>query len=260
MERKPYGEIEILGTGDSMGVPRVYCSCSVCEEARLTGINRRYRSSVLLKGESGELLVDCGPDWLSQMERTGRKRVHNVLITHAHFDHVGGLPELADLCRWTDITCRLFAPQEVLETIRRQFPWIEAQLTMQPIDQVLQLFDWTIVPFKVCHGKNGFSYAYRFEREGYTWVYCPDSINLEAEREYMRQLDLLVLGTSFYKEEAEFSTRSVYDMVEAIELLKDIQPRKVWFTHMSHDVDLRRAYPLPEHVRAAVTGERIPLD
>jgi len=36
-----------LGTGDAMGVPRVYCSCETCTEARTSGLNARQRSSVL---------------------------------------------------------------------------------------------------------------------------------------------------------------------------------------------------------------------
>lgn len=251
-------EIHILGTGDSMGVPRVYCGCPVCEEARIGGINRRFRSSVLLQSDGEELLIDCGPDWRHQMEMLGKRTTGDLLITHAHFDHIGGLPELADLCRWTGSVCRIWAPSEVLATIRRQFPWLEGNLRMAEIDGGGELLGWRIRPFKVCHGKNGFSYAYRFEREGTAWVYCPDSINLqEGEKALMRGLRLLILGTSFYKEEAEFHTRSVYDMVEALELIHDIRPEEVWFTHMSHDVDLRMGYPLPDEVRLARTGSRI---
>ena len=72
-------------------------------------------------------------------------------------------------------------------------------------------------------------------------------------------LDLLVLGTSFYHETAEFTTRSVYDVKEALELLNEIRPTRTVFTHLSHDIDLRRDYGLPEGVEFAVTGMQMSL-
>lgn len=249
-----------LGTGDAMGVPRVYCECSVCTEARKNGLNRRLRSSVRVEGEWGSFLIDCGPDWRRQMETLGERITEQVLITHAHFDHIAGLPEWADACRWTGRKGQLYAPSEVIADIVAQFPWLKNHIEFIAIDQGIQLGGWEIQGWKVCHGKNGFSYAYRLEKDGYVWGYCSDSINLnDREKEPLFGLDLLVLGTSFYHETAEFSTRSVYDMTEAGVLLQEIHPRKVIYTHMSHDVDLNQSYPLPSEVTLALTGLEVDL-
>lgn len=250
-----------LGTGDAMGVPRVYCDCSVCTEARQGGLNRRYRSMVAVESSDGEgFLVDCGPDWRTAMERRGQRFAGKILVTHAHFDHIGGLAEWADACRWLHRKGQLYAPQEVLELILRQYPWLERNLDLHVVDGEVTLAGWKVFGWKVNHGKNGYSYAYRLEREGFTWAFCPDSIALpEEQRCPLKGLDLLVLGTSFYQEEAEFSTRSVYDVTEALELLKELRPRRTVFTHMSHDIDLRRHYGLPEQVGFAETDSSISL-
>ncbi|AWB43850.1 MBL fold metallo-hydrolase [Paenibacillus sp. CAA11] len=249
------------GTGDAMGVPRVYCDCAVCEEARMEGVNRRYRSSVWVEGEQ-DFLIDCGPDFRQQMERAGLKYAEHILITHAHFDHIGGLPEWADACRWMGRRGQLYAPQEVLDMIIRQYPWLSRNLDFHIVDpeQGLMLGGWNITGWKVNHGKNGFAYAYRLEKEGYAWAYCSDSIALsEKEKKPLYGLDLLVLGTSFYKEQAAFETRSVYDMVEALELIEEVKPERTLFTHMSHDVDLNRDYALPAYVQISHTGLKIEL-
>ncbi|MEF2967042.1 MBL fold metallo-hydrolase [Paenibacillus sp. M1] len=249
-----------LGTGDAMGVPRVYCDCAVCAEARQGGINRRYRSSVSVEGADGGFLIDCGPDWRSAMEGRGQRFAGDILVTHAHFDHIGGLPEWADACRWLGQRGRLYAPSEVLDTITAQFPWLERNLELHAVDGGALLAGWEIRGWKVNHGKNGYSYAYRLEKSGFAWGYCPDSIALPLEqRRPLAGLDLLVLGTSFYHEQAEFSTRSVYDVKEALELLKELTPKRTVFTHMSHDIDLRRDYGLPAGVEYADTGKTVPL-
>lgn len=253
--RSLFRNITFLGTGDSMGVPRVYCECKVCDEARKNGENRRLRSSVLVGEAEGELLIDCGPDWKEQMERLGKREIGNILVTHAHFDHIAGLPEVADACRWTGNPTNVYAPSEVLDTIKRMYPWIANHLVFHPVDNGFEYLGWTIVPFRVFHGKNGFSYAYLFHRDGLRWVYCPDSIALrEPEKAMMKDLRLLILGTSFYKEDAAFHTRSIYDITEAEELIGELRPHEVWFTHMSHGVNILDNYLLQENVRLARDG------
>lgn len=249
-----------LGTGDAMGVPRVYCDCEVCNEARVTGMNRRFRSSVVVEGGQGHFWIDCGPDFATMMERRGQRFVEHILVTHAHFDHIGGLPEWADACRWVGRKGQLYAPQEVLEIIMRQYPWIDRNLELHAVDQEIILGGWHIKGWKVFHGKNGYSYAYRLEKNGYAWVYCSDAIALpEEQKQPLQGLDLLVLGTSFYHEKAEFSTRSVYDVTEALELITEITPKRTIFTHMSHDIDLNRDYPLPKEIEFALTGLEVEL-
>jgi phosphoribosyl 1,2-cyclic phosphate phosphodiesterase len=141
-----------------------------------------------------------------------------------------------------------------------QYPWLERHIDIHLIDEGRVLAGWNIHSWKVNHGKNGYSYAYRFDKNGHSWAYCPDSIRLLPEQKLpLKGLDLLILGTSFYREWAEFSTRSVYDVTEALELLQEITPKQTIFTHLSHDIDLRNDYQLPESVTYAKTGMAISL-
>ncbi|CAI6081435.1 MBL fold metallo-hydrolase [Cohnella sp. JJ-181] len=251
--------VTVLGHGDSLGTPRVYCGCAVCEEARAGGLNIRRRSAIWLNtADEAPLLVDCGPDWRHQMERLGVRRVGQALLTHAHVDHIGGLAEWADACRWLETTAELHAPAEVLSDVNIRYPWIGGRLLHRPIDPAGELTygGWTIRAWKVNHGKNGYSYAYRFEHpNGGAWAYCPDSIDLtESQKAPLSGLSLLILGTSFYEEPYPMETRSLYDVKEGLQLAEEVGAESVVFTHLSHDIDVRRDYGLPDWARFAYEG------
>ena len=60
--------LTFLGTGTSVGVPQLGCGCEVCTSADPR--DRRLRASVLVDAEDGSrLLIDCGPDFRTQMLR-----------------------------------------------------------------------------------------------------------------------------------------------------------------------------------------------
>jgi phosphoribosyl 1,2-cyclic phosphate phosphodiesterase len=196
------------------------------------------------------------------MERIGVRAVDRGLLTHAHFDHIGGLVDWADACRWRNTFAQLCAPQEVLKEIAERFPWVESRLHMKENDGGMTYAGWHIVPWKVNHGKNGYSYAYRFQNvaTGRSWVYCSDAINLSDEQKApLYGLDLLVLGTSFAEEPFPMETRSVYDLKEGVRLAEEVGAAQVLFTHMSHDIDVRRDHRLPPNMRLAETGMKITI-
>lgn len=56
------------------------------------------RTYVMQSGRSDSVwLVDCG-DFDKVLEKIGGRKIAGVLLTHAHFDHIYGIPELLGCC------------------------------------------------------------------------------------------------------------------------------------------------------------------
>ena len=89
-------KVSFLGTGTSIGVPQIGCNCEVCTSRDPR--DRRLRASALFEEGDTRLLLDCGPDFREQMLRIGMSEpLDAVLITHEHYDYVGGLEVLVGL-------------------------------------------------------------------------------------------------------------------------------------------------------------------
>ena len=81
-------KVTLLGTGTSGGVPSLGCNCKVCRSTDPR--DRHLRSAALLETSSTRVLIDCGPDIREQLLPFSFGRIDAVLLTHCHYDHVGG--------------------------------------------------------------------------------------------------------------------------------------------------------------------------
>ncbi|RPJ53050.1 MAG: MBL fold metallo-hydrolase [Methanobacteriota archaeon] len=82
-------KITLLGTGDVVGTPKVGCSCPVCAAAVAGGWSR-LRTSLLVEGEGGHILIDTSPDLRQQLLNACSPRIDAVVWTHGHYDHYSG--------------------------------------------------------------------------------------------------------------------------------------------------------------------------
>ena len=106
-------KITILGSGTSTGVPEIGCKCLVCTSSDPR--DNRLRCSGLIETEGLRILIDCGPDFREQMIRLNDfKPLDGVLITHEHYDHVGGLDDLRPFCVF--VMCR-FMPNNIQQSV-----------------------------------------------------------------------------------------------------------------------------------------------
>ncbi|MFM7830646.1 MAG: MBL fold metallo-hydrolase, partial [Planctomycetaceae bacterium] len=86
------GELIVMGTGTSIGVPVVGCRCSVCLSDNPR--NRRLRAAALVRAPAGEFVIDAGPELRIQLVRERASLVRAAVMTHAHADHIMGIDDL----------------------------------------------------------------------------------------------------------------------------------------------------------------------
>jgi phosphoribosyl 1,2-cyclic phosphate phosphodiesterase len=123
--------VTILGCGSSTGVPSLggadgAGAWGACDPAEPR--NRRQRSSILIEGPAGRVLVDTGPDMRAQLLACGVPRVDAVIFTHAHADHITGLDDVRQLNRITGGPIPAFGTARTMDEIAQRFdyafkPW-----------------------------------------------------------------------------------------------------------------------------------------
>lgn len=245
-------KITFLGTGTSTGVPEVGCQCEVCTSTDKR--DWRLRTSVLIETEGKHILLDCGPDFRWQMIRNKSYRLDAVIISHEHYDHVGGLDDLRPFCREKGID--LYAEENVVKAIETRMPYAFREHKYPGVPD-LHLHSITgkpflaagipVIPIRVMHGKLPI-FGYRIGKMAYITdvKYLP-----EEEFEKLKGLDVLII-TALRKEPHPAHE----SLDEALENIKRIQPKEAYLIHMSHRIGLhaRVEKELPPHVHYAYDG------
>src|SRR5699024_2967056 len=117
----------------------------------------------------------------------------------------------------------IYAPAAVLPDIQARFAYaFRRGSPVQPLPAGgLEVAGHRVRAFRVPHGANGHSHAFRLDRPGWAAAYLTDAIDIPAgvAGTWLAGLDLLVLGTSFADESGvPHAGRSVYDLREALAL------------------------------------------
>ena len=88
-------EVTFLGTGTSQGIPIIGCDCKICQSDDNKDI--RLRSSVYIKYNNSNIIIDTGPDFRQQALREKIKNLDFILYSHAHKDHTGGIDDIRSI-------------------------------------------------------------------------------------------------------------------------------------------------------------------
>ncbi len=246
--------ITFLGTGTSTGVPQIGCECPVCRSTDMR--DKRLRCSGLIEVNGQRILIDCGPDFREQMIRLNDFRVIDaVLITHEHYDHVGGLDDLRPFCVFGDMT--VYAEHYTAERLRQRIPYCFAEQLYPGVPRIelkeltaLQPFtvgSVEIMPIRVFHAKMPIL-GYRIGKMA--WI--TDMLELpDVSLEQLKDLDVLVLNA--LRREPHISHQT---LEQALSTAKRVGARQTYLIHMSHQMGLHSEVSkiLPDTISLAYDG------
>jgi phosphoribosyl 1,2-cyclic phosphate phosphodiesterase len=251
---KPEVKVTFLGTGTSQGVPVIACDCEVCLST--DSRDKRLRVSVLIEHKGRIIGVDAGPDFRQQMLAANVKRLDAILMTHEHKDHTAGLDDIRAFNFRSRKDMPVYAHPRVQESLRREFQYIFSndpypgipKVELHTIDkQPFQVFDIQVTPIEVMH--------YQLPVLGFRiadFAYVTDAKTIAPEElSKLEGLDVLVINA--LRKETHISHLT---LDEAIALVEQLQPKRAYFTHISHLMGLHKEVEsiLPHNIHIAYDG------
>lgn len=257
------GEIIVLGSGTSMGVPTLGCTCAVCKST--DSRDRRTRPSIAVVFHDGEtercVLIDSGPDFRQQALRENIRRIDAVLYTHSHADHILGLDDLRPLSFREPGKIPLYADTPTSEVLRQVFEYTfsedssyphKARVELHPLQSRTHLFGVEFIAVPLVHGDLS-TFGFRFGNA----AYLTDMSDIpESSFALLENLDSLILDALRHTPHSSHST-----VENSLKFVERIQPKRAYFTHMSHDLGhVETEKNLPANVRLAFDGLRIPVE
>lgn len=252
-----------LGTGTSVGVPTIGCSCEVCTSTDPR--DNRTRTGLLIEHEGRTLQIDISADFRQQMLREKIGRLDALMITHAHADHILGLDDIRPF-NFRQGEIPVYASESTWKRVSRVFYYIFSpppnyvggglpKIRREVIDGPFDVIGLRVTPFPVIHGSMEVT-GFRISDGRVEMAFITDCNRIpESSLELLHGLDLLIIDALRYK---PHSTH--LHLEQTLAYIDHLKPRRSLLTHMGHDFKhaVARSH-LPPGVEMAFDGLQIVL-
>ncbi|MBR0181430.1 MAG: MBL fold metallo-hydrolase [Prevotella sp.] len=251
--------LTFLGTGTSCGVPVIGCKCEVCQSA--DPHDKRTRCSALIETDKTRLLIDCGPDFRQQILPQPFRKIDAILITHAHYDHMGGMDDIRPYCQFGEMN--VYADSLACKGMLEMLPYCFAEHRYPGVPaiglheilphQKLSFGDLEVIPFEVMHGKLPIL-GYRIGELAY--ITDMKTIN-ESELDYLKDVKVLVVNALRY--DKPHHSHQLVD--EAVVFAHRVGAERTFIIHSCHDIGLHEEVnrKLPAGIELAYDGQVITI-
>lgn len=254
-----------MGTAAGCGVPSFFCSCPACEEARANPTLRRGDCGVMVRGER-TLVIDTPPDARHQLLREDVRSVDQILFSHGHYDHIGGLGEyeyMVNLVRAGE-PVPVFSTPEARGIIQNEFHYMDRCLAWTDIEpfEPLEFDGVRYTPLPVTHAAGAVGYLIESlgsdgaggaadgddasgldgaDGEGKRIFYASDTATLPPETaERIRGIDVLAMDATFWGR--NWRPDAHHSIQECIEEALELDVGVLYLTHMCMHYDTPITY------------------
>jgi phosphoribosyl 1,2-cyclic phosphate phosphodiesterase len=250
-------KVLVLGCGASLGVPPIHHPNA--HELILDPMNSRLRTSVLCQIGEKKILIDPGPDFRAQAIRFHIQQIDAVLITHTHFDHIGGIDELRAYYFAQKKPLPIFLSQDSYDDLAKRYHYLIDQ-TSQVVNKDQKFL------FKILPGNEGIEtfqeipihyfsyYQAKMKVTGYrigNFAYITDIKEYEPSIfDQLKNLDVLMV--SALRRE---SSPVHLSLGEAVAFASKVNAKNTYFIHTTHELEYHTTNAeLPHGIALAYDG------
>jgi len=250
----------ILGSGNSMGIPRIDGSWGNCNKSNKKNTRTRC-SAIILKGKNS-ILIDTSPDIRNQFVNNKIRDLSSVVFTHEHADQTNGLFELRPFFWKNKKKINIYGSLKTINYLKKKFDYCFKSMNRYPaivkanvIKKMFSLGKFEErVDFKTTQVKHGFteSTAYFFENT----AYISDCNDLSiVNMKIFQNLKHLVIDCMRIKKSPVH-----FNLEETLYVISCLKPKRTILTNLNSDLNydylLKR---LPKNVLPAYDGLKLNL-
>lgn len=231
-------KITVLGSGSAYGIPMIFNVWGAANPNNPK--NKRSRASLLLEECGKSILIDAGPDLRYQLNDNNVKNIDSVFITHSHYDHIAGIPELPRATKILGHNIEIYAAAGTMSELKHCYSYLFKE-GEEPESKGLV---WKELPTSGCFEASGiqfetllfphhqiFSSAFRYKNFAYVtdWQDFPQGAD-----EFLKNLDLLIVECNNATEPEE---NGHSDLFKIKQIKEKFNPKRIILSHISRRTD-----------------------